>query len=100
MIYKHDDGRADLAARVREIRLRLFGEHGGPLLAQALNLPARTWMNYEAGATIPALVILRFIENRCVSPRWLLTGEGEPFLGVPRQAAGLRGVSRRWGVKR
>src|SRR5262245_55513445 len=74
----------NLAGRVREIRLELFGENGGPLLAEALGLPCRTWMNYEAGVTIPAAVILRFIEVCGASPHWLLTGEGQPFLGRHR----------------
>jgi hypothetical protein len=73
-----------LAGRRREIRRQLFGEHGGPLLAEALGLPDRTWMNYEAGVTIPAPVILRFIEVYGASPHWLLTGEGRPFLGRGR----------------
>ena len=69
-----------LAGRVREIRGRLFGEQGGPRLAEALGLPDRTWRNYEAGVTIPAPVILRFIEVCGASPHWLLTGEGEPLV--------------------
>jgi hypothetical protein len=80
-----------LAGRVREIRLQFFGEHGGPLLAEALGLPYRTWVNYEAGVIIPALVMLRFIEVCGASPHWLLTGEGRPFrrpdgIGDPPQA--------------
>jgi hypothetical protein len=68
-----------LASRVREIRLERFGEHGGPMLAAALGLPFRTWWNYEAGVTIPAEVILRFIEVTGANPRWLLKGEGEKY---------------------
>jgi hypothetical protein len=71
---------AVLARRVREIRRRLFGDNGGPFLAEALHLPYRTWRNYEAGVTIPAAVLLRFIEVCGASPHWLLAGEGEPFL--------------------
>jgi hypothetical protein len=70
----------ELAERVREIREETFGEHGGPLLAEALRLPFRTWLNYEAGCTIPALVILRFIEVTNAHHHWLLTGEGEKYL--------------------
>jgi hypothetical protein len=68
-----------LARRVREIRVDLFGEHGGPLLAESLQLPFRTWHNYETGCTIPAPTILRFIEVTRANPHWLLTGEGEKF---------------------
>ena len=66
-----------LARRLREVRLELYGENGGPLLAEVLGLPARTWAHYEAGVTIPGLVILRFIDATRVEPHWLLTGEGE-----------------------
>lgn len=68
-----------LAQRVREIREEGYGEHGGPMLAEALNLPFRTWLNYEGGATIPAQVILLFIELTDAHPHWLLTGEGARY---------------------
>ena len=64
-----------LAQRVYEVRLERYGEHGGPTLAHALDLPLRTWMNYETGVTIPALVILRFIQITGASPEWLLSGQ-------------------------
>ena len=68
-----------LAERVRLIRVERFGEGGGPLLAETLGLPERTWQNYESGVTIPALVILRFVELTGVSPRWLRTGKGDRY---------------------
>ncbi len=70
----------DLARRVREIRQELYGDHGGPLLAKALQIPFRTWHDYEGGGTIPAHSILRFIEVTDANPHWLLTGEGEKYL--------------------
>ncbi len=66
-----------LARRIREIRVEQFGECGGALLAEILGLPERTWHNYESGVTIPALVMLRFIEATGADPRWLLTGQGK-----------------------
>ncbi len=69
----------DLADRVRTIRVQKFGENGGPLLAEQLCVPFRTWINYEDGCTIPAQVILRFIEITDATPHWLLTGEGYPY---------------------
>ncbi len=69
----------ELASRVRVVREELFGEHGGPLLANEVGVPFRTWMNYEDGFTIPAQVILRFIEVTGADPHWLLTGEGEKY---------------------
>ncbi len=68
-----------LADRVREVRLEVFGEHGGPRLAEALGIPHQTWLNYERGVTIPSQVILQFIELTNSDPHWLLTGEGERF---------------------
>jgi hypothetical protein len=74
------DLKIDLAARVRAVRIALYGENGGPLLAQALGIPFRTLHNYESGYTIPAHSILRFIKLTHVHPHWLLTGNGEQFL--------------------
>jgi SOS-response transcriptional repressor LexA len=71
--------RASLSRRLREIRQELFGEHGGPELARRLNLPARTWYNYETGVTVPAEVLLGFIEQTGANPMWLLTGEGTRY---------------------
>jgi len=72
--------KADVAARLREIRVALYGEHGGPLLAQALGIPFGKLHQYESGHTIPAHTILRFIEVTNAHPHWLFTGDGERFL--------------------
>jgi hypothetical protein len=64
-----------LARNLREVRLKMYGEQGGPLMAEALGVPARTWANYESGVVIPGLVLLRFIQVTGVEPHWLLTGE-------------------------
>jgi len=71
--------KASLSRRLREIRQELFGDHGGPELARRLNLPARTWYNYETGVTVPAEVLLGFIEQTGANPMWLLTGEGSRY---------------------
>lgn len=78
--------KSSLAHRVREVRLDLFGEHGGPMLARTLRLPFRTWHNYESGCTIPAQVILRFIEVTDAHPHWLLTGEGAKYRATEADA--------------
>jgi hypothetical protein len=70
---------AVLARRLQMVRLEIYGEHGGPLLAEALGVPARNWVRYESGATVPGMVLLRFIEIVGVEPRWLLTGDGERY---------------------
>jgi hypothetical protein len=71
--------KTDLAHRVREVRVDLYGKNGGPLLAEALEIPFRTLHNYESGCTIPAHTILRFIELTGADPHWLLTGTGQRF---------------------
>ena len=71
--------KSDLARRVREVREDLYGDNGGPMLAQALGIPFRTWHNYEIGCTIPAHTILRFIEVTEADPHWLLSGKGEKY---------------------
>jgi hypothetical protein len=75
-----------LAGRLRAVRLDRYGEHGGPLLAEALGIPTRIWARYESGATIPGLVLLRFIEVVGVEPQWLLTGEGRRYRDGSRVA--------------
>jgi hypothetical protein len=72
--------KSDLARRIREVREDLYGAHGGPLIAEALRIPFRTWSNYENGCTIPASSMLRFIELTKANPHWLLTGEGQKYL--------------------
>jgi hypothetical protein len=71
--------RFDLAHRLREIRLELYGEHGGPLLAAELGIPYRAWHSYELGGSIPAHLILRFLEVTRAQPHWLITGEGAKY---------------------
>jgi hypothetical protein len=73
-----------LAQRVRQVREELFGQHGGPLLAEAMQIPFRVWSSYEIGTTIPAEVILKFIEVTSAHPHWLLTGEGPRYM-PPRE---------------
>jgi len=71
-----------LARRVREIRRDIYGESGASMLAEDLDLPARTWVNYESGVIIPATVILHFLEVTGANPGWLLTGEGDRYRTV------------------
>ncbi len=69
-----------LAMRIRQVREERYGSHGGPVLAEALRISFRAWHEYESGGTIPALIILRFIEVTEAHPHWLLTGEGNRYL--------------------
>jgi hypothetical protein len=81
-----------LCRRLRQVRVELYGEDGGPMLAEALRLPLRTWMNYESGVTIPGQVVLSFIEVTGVCPHWLLTGE-PPQYGAEGRAPCRRPIA-------
>jgi hypothetical protein len=76
-----------LGDRLREVREEKFGPAGAPVLADALGLPARTWLNYEQGVTIPGEVVLRVIALAGVEPHWLLTGQGPRYRSGEEAAA-------------
>ncbi len=71
--------KAAIAGRLRLIRSEIFGEHGGPELADQLGLPFRTWFNYEAGVTMPGEVLLKFLVITGTEPLWLLRNEGPRY---------------------
>jgi hypothetical protein len=71
--------RTGIARRIREVREDLYGPHGAQFLADALELPLASWVNYERGVTIPAGVILQLVVATGVSPRWLLDGRGPKY---------------------
>jgi hypothetical protein len=75
----HLGRRAELGERLRAVREDIRAENGVQLLSERLNVPARTWMNYEAGVVVPAEVVLRLITLADVNPYWLLTGEGQKY---------------------
>jgi hypothetical protein len=79
-----------LARRLREVRMDLFGDKGATEVARALEVPSRTWYNYERGVTVPAEVLLRFIALTRVEPQWLLDGQGEKYRGEPQGSVGDR----------
>ena len=80
--------------RLSEVRHERYGPVGAPLLAITLGLPLRTWLNYEAGVTIPGEVLLRFMEAAQVDAHWLLTGDG------PKYRSGETPASDRTPVRR
>jgi hypothetical protein len=69
----------EIARRVRQVREEIHGEQGAFLMAEALGLPERTWLNDERVVTMPARVLLGFIEVTHADPHWLLTGEGAKY---------------------
>ena len=72
-----------LSERLRSIRTELFGDRGGSEMARRLGIPVRTWYNYEAGVTVPAEILLKFLELTGVDPLWLLHGQGSKFPSRP-----------------
>jgi len=46
-------------------------------LAEYLNIPLATWLNYEQGVAMPADIMLEFLEVTGANPRWLLSGDGQ-----------------------
>jgi len=76
-----------ISQRLREVRQELYGEHGGPEMARRLGLPARTWYNYESGVTVPAEVLLSFIDQTGADPAWLFSGLG------PRYSRGAQSLA-------
>lgn len=83
-----------LSERLHEVRVELFGDRGGSEMARRLNLPVRTWYNYESGVTVPAEVLLRFMELTAVEPMWLLHGRGPKFRQEPVFESGGSGSVR------
>jgi hypothetical protein len=74
-----EHARIILARRLTDVRKELFGDKGTAEIARAVEVPARTWYNYERGVTVPAEVLLRFIAVTGVEPQWLLNGLGEKY---------------------
>ena len=50
-----------LSERLRRARVAHFGDDGVADLSRRLGVPERTWRNFEAGVTMPADVVLRFM---------------------------------------
>ena len=68
-----------LASRLRDVREDLYGEFGAQFLADALELPLQTWLNYEAGVVVPGHVKLRVQVVTRVTARWPANGEGKKY---------------------
>ena len=81
-----------LSTRLRDVRAELYGERGGSEMARRLGIPVRTWYNYESGVTVPAEVLLRFLELTSVEPAWLLHGRGPKFRHTRVDAASTEQV--------
>ena len=78
--------RPALFSRIVLLRREIYGDEGIPRLADELGIPAQTWVNYEAGVTIPDTILLDFLCVTDAAPRWLLRGEGQKFLVSPKLA--------------
>jgi hypothetical protein len=72
---------------VREVRQELCGESGGSAPADALDLLAAVWTDFEREIMMmPATVIFEFGDRKGADPRWPLTGQGDRFTTI-REAA-------------
>ena len=80
--------RTALAKRLRKVRQDIYGEAGSQALADALEIPLETWMNYEAGVVIPGVVLLKLQVLTSTTPSWLLTGLGEQYYHASRTFEG------------
>ena len=68
-----------ISERMRAVRVDLFGEDGGWLLAILLGISERKLTRLETHGPIPGHTILAFIEATKANPDWLLSGEGERY---------------------
>jgi hypothetical protein len=68
-----------LSERIGAVRMDLFGECGGPVLARRVGIPQRLLARMEAGSPFPGLLVLKLIEVTGVNSQWLLSAEGERF---------------------
>jgi hypothetical protein len=71
--------RIGLAARLRDIREDMYGDDGAQFLADAMEIPLQTWLNYESGVAVPAETILELIVTAGVRSDWLVTGQGAKY---------------------
>jgi hypothetical protein len=77
-------GNGSITDRMRLIRIELYGDNGGPVLASLLRLPFQTWANYESGVDIPGHVLLTFLDITGTNACWLLRGEGPKYVPKTR----------------
>ena len=84
---------SELAARLREIREDLYGEHGAQFMADRLRVPLKSWLHYESGVVMPGRTVLKLIVETNVSPRWLLEGLGPRYHLGSFRGSGARSPS-------
>jgi hypothetical protein len=66
----------ELAARVKALRIEVYGPRGAAECARAIEVNVRAWYNYETGRIdIPARVMLRFMVLMNLDAAWLLKGD-------------------------
>ena len=70
--------KASLSRRLREIRQEIFGTRR-PRVVPSPESPGEDLVQHETGVTVPAEVLLGFIEQTGANPAWLLNGEGPRY---------------------
>ncbi len=66
---------AGVRRRLREARLRTFGERGATRFARAVGVHVSTWRRYESDRLPPMPILLKTCEVSGLDIRWLLTGQ-------------------------
>src|SRR5262249_29739694 len=74
--------REQLAARLIFLRTSLDGPMGARAFSQRICVTVDEWYAYEAGAPVPAEVLIRVIEVTHASPEWLAQGTGPRFRAI------------------
>lgn len=72
--------------RLREVRVRHFGERGRSKLCRELGITPSTYSLYEVSRVPPAELLVRVAQLTGVSMEWMLTGAGESGLSPSSEA--------------
>jgi SOS-response transcriptional repressor LexA len=79
--------------RLRWIRETVFGRRSKTAFARKLGMTLMQYDYYERRANLPLETLPRVMDLTRVHPKWLYTGEGEPFLPVGVQLPeGVRAI--------
>jgi phage repressor protein C with HTH and peptisase S24 domain len=73
--------------RLAWLREHRFGRRGKTAMARALGMILQTYVRYEKDYDFPLDRLPALIEATRVHPKWLYTGQGEPFLPADMRLA-------------
>ena len=67
----------DVAGRLRELRIAIFGDRGKRKFAMALGVPPQTYQGYESGRQPPADFFREVVRKCGCTLEWLIMGRGD-----------------------